>query len=330
MEALPGSDGESWSQLQARGDTPLAVPIEGPGPLPGSSARGGSSILKNQALCPFRAFAENRLGAEGLEAPVDGISGKLHGTLVHRVLEGFWRETQNRDALLQLSEDELDERIRGHVEKVLEDERGLMFRPHFKGVESARLQRLVRKYLELDALRDDFSVEGFELEVQHEINGQTIRLYIDRVDRLPDGRLAIIDYKTGRVDPKKWFGDRPEDPQLPLYAVSSDEIPYGVVFAVIRNDECQFRGVVQGENVFPGLPPKRRADNAYLHEAGEQMERTVEEWKQTLQDLMADFLAGKADIDPKDGVRTCEKSWCEMHSLCRINELEGASAEKTP
>lgn len=329
-DEVAGWEGESWSQVQARGDKPRTVLLKGPGPLQGESARGGSRILKNQALCPFRAFAENRLGAEGLEAPVDGISGKLHGTLVHDALEHFWRETRTRDALLKLDEAELDERIHKHVQKALEEERGLMFRPHFKGVESARLQRLIKKYLKLDALRDEFTVEGFEREVLHEINGQTIRLFIDRVDRLADGRLAIIDYKTGRVDAKKWFGERPEDPQLPLYAVSSDEIPFGVVFAVIRNDECVFRGVVQDEGVFPGLPPKRRKDNAYLHEAGEDMPQTVEDWTQVLHSLMSDFLAGKADIDPKEGSRTCENSWCEMYSLCRIHELESAAPEHTP
>ena len=42
------------------------------------------------------------------------------------------------------------------------------------------------------------------------------------------------------------------------------------------------------------------------------------------------YHSGKVDIDPKDGVRTCEKSWCEMHSLCRINELESGFTEHMP
>ena len=45
-----------------------------------------------------------------------------------------------------------------------------------------------------------------------------------------------------------------------------------------------------------GLPPRRRADNAYLHDAGENMEGTVEEWRQILHGLMADFLAGAASV----------------------------------
>ena len=37
---------------------------------------------------------------------------------------------------------------------------------------------------------------------------------------------------------------------------------------------------------------------------------------------MADFLAGEASIDPKDGTNTCNNSYCDLHSLCRIHELE--------
>ncbi|MGD8346632.1 MAG: PD-(D/E)XK nuclease family protein [Lysobacterales bacterium] len=330
IEAVSAWEGDSWREAQARGAGPRLDPLEGPGPMTGDTARGGSSILKHQALCPFRAFASNRLGAEGLEAPVDGISAKLHGTLVHRVLERFWRETGNQDALLQLEEQQLEARIREHVIDVLNDERGLRFRPQFRRVEAARLQRLLRRCLELDAQREAFRVEGFEREVFCEIDGQAIRLYIDRIDRLANGGLVIIDYKTGRVDPKTWFGERPEDPQLPLYAVSSDETPHGVVFAVMRDDECLFRGVVRGEGIFPGLPPKRRKDNLYLHDAGENMENTVEEWRRVLQRLMADFLAGHAAVDPKNGTRTCEDSWCELRPLCRIRELEGIDTVDSP
>ena len=132
------------------------------------------------------------------------------------------------------------------------------------------------------------------------------------------------------MDPKKWFGDRPEDPQLPLYAASAEETPEGVVFAVMRDDECLFRGVVRGEGAFPGLPPTYRADNAYLHEAGENMEKTVDEWRQVLHGLMAEFLAGDARIDPKDGTRTCDDSWCELGLLCRIRELEQIGEEDSP
>ncbi|NIQ95451.1 MAG: hypothetical protein GWN87_15550, partial [Desulfuromonadales bacterium] len=62
---------------------------------------------------------------------------------------------------------------------------------------------------------------------------------------LDNGRLAIIDYKTGRPDPAQWFDDRITEPQMPIYCqqVAPDEID-AVAFAVIRpgKNECRFKG----------------------------------------------------------------------------------------
>jgi len=329
----PGEDGpdgwagDDWAGTMTRGPGAVLDALRGPGPLRGSTARGGSSILKHQALCPFRAFAANRLGAEGLDAPVDGISPMLHGSLLHRALEGFWRETRSRAALLTLDHAARGRRIRAHVAQAIDEERGLGFRPHFRDLEARRLERLVDSALELERERPDFEVIDFEREVLYEIEGQVVRLYIDRVDRLAGGGLAIIDYKSGRVDPSRWFGPRPEDPQLPLYAVSAGETPFAVVFEVIRDDECLFKGVVRDEGAFPGLPPKRGKATEVLIEAGAAMPETVDGWREVLHGLMADFLQGRAAVDPKDGRKTCDNSWCELQPLCRLGELERLAAD---
>lgn len=320
-EQVPGWTGASWCDTVFESGGPETIELNMPGRLVRQTARGGTSILKNQALCPFRAFASNRLGADRLGTPVDGISAMLHGSLVHRVLENFWRETRSQHALLDLPPEELAGRLQKHIDAVIEEERGLMFRPEFRAVEASRLHRLVMKYLELDKSREPFEVEGFEREILHDIEGQTIHLVIDRIDRLADGGHAIIDYKTGRVDPKKWFGDRPEDPQLPLYAVSADTVPDAVVFAVIRDDECLYKGVVKNERLLPGLPPRRGASAKELTAAGGDLDATTTNWHVVLHRLMADFLEGQAAVDPKDGTVTCGNSFCDLHSLCRVGEL---------
>ncbi len=319
---VPAWSGKCWQSIVFEGPGAETVTLKMPGSLVRHTERGGTSILRNQALCPFRAFASNRLGADRLETPVDGISARLHGSLVHRVLENFWREMQSQQAMLALSPADLARRLNEHVDAVLDEERGLMFRPEFRSVEASRLNRLVRKYLELDKSREPFVVEGFEREILHDIEGQTIRLVIDRIDCLADGGNAIIDYKTGRVDPRKWFGDRPEDPQLPLYAISADKVPEALVFAVIRDDECVYKGVVKNDRLLPGLPPSRGGNAQLLSEAGENLGETTARWRIVLHRLMADFLAGQAAVDPKDGTATCNNSFCELHSLCRIGELQ--------
>lgn len=327
MDQLTCWQEDNWRNTVAKARKPQTHPLLMPGKLEYGTARGGSSILKHQALCPFRAFASNRLGAEGLETPADGISSMLHGSLVHSVLEHFWLETCNQANLLLLDEETLSARVRKHVNFVTGEDRGLKQRPAFRVVEGDRVYRHVIDFLEVEKQRDAFEVIGFEREIHPEIGGQPIRLFIDRVDKLPSGDEIIIDYKTGKVEPKKWFGNRPEDPQLPLYAISAEKTPAAVVFGIIRDDGCGYKGVVTQAGLFPGLPPKETISTRFLVEAGNQMPETINNWRQVLHHLMADFLSGKADIDPKDGLATCTKSYCELQPLCRVGEL--SQAQKT-
>ena len=320
-EAPPGWAGESWlERVHGAGGT-VHDPITPPPPLAGETAQGGTSILRNQAACPFRAFAVNRLGAEGLAEPADGITPSQHGSLVHRVLEEFWRETRSQEALLALEEPTLLARLDRHVDAVLADRRDLASRPAFRRVEAGRIRQLALEYLELEKQRAPFEAEGFEAELEYEIEGQRIRLVIDRIDLLSDGARIIIDYKTGKVKPDTWFGEPPPEPQLPLYAVSAGEAPAAVVYAVLREDGCGFKGIVREPGLFPDLPRPGRA-YAYLDEAGRDLPGTTAHWREQLHRLMARFLAGEADIQPTDGRKTCKAVYCELQSLCRIGELE--------
>jgi len=319
---LPCWQGDNWRITVAGASQPRLDQLMTPGKMRHGTTRGGSSILQHQALCPFRAFASNRLGADGLETPADGISPMLHGSLVHSVLEYFWKETKTQSALLLMDDESLGARLRKHVDYVVNEEKWLKQRAAFCTVEANRLYRQVMDYLALEKERDDFEVVGFEQKILPEIEGQTIRLFIDRIDRLPSGEEIIIDYKTGKVEPRKWFGDRPEDPQLPLYAISAEKTPAAVVFGIVRDDGCGYKGVVKQGGLFPGLPPREGKTNQYLIDAGYEMPETIKNWRQTLHQLMANFLAGEAAIDPKKGLVTCENSYCELQSLCRVGELE--------
>lgn len=318
----PTWQGNDWRSIVADAEKPQIGPLGTPGQLIHSTAIGGSSILKHQALCPFRAFASNRLGADGLETPVDGISPILHGLLVHRVLELFWKETKTQAALLHLDEETLSARVREHVDFVTSDDRGLKQRPAFRLVEADRIQRHVMDYLALEKQREAFEVIAFEERIQTEINGQTINLVIDRIDRVAAGGDIIIDYKTGLEDPRKWFGDRPENPQLPLYAITAKKSPAGVVFGIIRDDGCHYKGVVKRGGLLPELPPKESKANQYLVDAGNDLPKTIADWRRVLQQLMTDFLEGESAIDPKHGLKTCDNSYCKLQSFCRVGDLE--------
>jgi ATP-dependent helicase/DNAse subunit B len=150
--------------------------------------------------------------------------------------------------------------------------------------------------------------------------GVSLDLRLDRIDRLVDGSLLVIDYKTGDVSPRSWELPRPDDVQLPLYAGFAldreDEVLGGLVFAKVRAGHLDFAGHV-GEpaaTLFAGL----KGSSALVKNA-----LTAEQligWRERIEQLARDFLAGRAEVDPREAPKTCER--CGLQTLCRIHESE--------
>ena len=132
-----------------------------------------------------------------------------------------------------------------------------------------------------------------------------IKVKVDRVDELQDGSQLVIDYKTGQVSPNAWFGDRPDEPQLPLYCITYGNKVEGLAFAQIRPFAVAFKGYSKGEQDCPGI--------TVLDSWTEQLAL----WQQTMSELAEQFAAGWAVVDPKQS-NSCQ--YCEFHGLCRIGE----------
>jgi ATP-dependent helicase/nuclease subunit B len=276
-------------------------------PLAQSESTGGSSIFKDMAACPFRAFAKHRLDARPLEDTDLGLSYRDRGTTVHKALELIWRELGSHARLLELTPNELGALIeRGADAAVAKLGPGIG-----RDLEKRRLQKVLPEWLDIEKSRSEFTVVNTEAAREIAIGGLQVRVRADRVDAAPDGGQIILDYKTGQLKPRGWEGDRPDEPQLPLYCATSDQPVAGAAFAVIRVGELKFRGVTASDvslpsftkmSVHPTIPFKRQ----------------LLEWRRVLEHLAEDFRAGKAAVDPKPGA--CDN--CGLRALCRIREFE--------
>ena len=74
---------------------------------------------------------------------------------------------------------------------------------------------LVTEWLGYEATRLPFTVVETESARTIKLAGLALDLRLDRIDRLNDGSLLVIDYKTGNVSPNAWQLPRPDDVQLP-------------------------------------------------------------------------------------------------------------------
>jgi len=292
---------------------------------------GGTGILKDQALCPFRAFAHYRLRCEGLETPEAGIDNMSRGSLAHTVLEIFWKETGSQASLLQLDDLTLEARLDAAAVKAIErheKSKRSDLMPRQRAIEQRRLVALVRQWLSFEKKRSPFKVVDTEAYHQLALGNLQIRTRVDRIDELADGRQAIIDYKTGRADPLQWLEERITDPQLPAYSLgfSGDKLG-AVMFAVVRGKEQEsgFRGVARDGGYWPKEALPKNLAALCETKGWHSFDDILTHWQEALPALGDAFVAGEAAVDPIDRELAC--TYCDLKPLCRIDEQEQHSLD---
>ncbi len=279
----------------------------------------GTAVFRDQAACPFRAFARVRLGAAPLDEPGPGLDDSTRGRLLHGVLARVWRELKSHAGLCTRAPEELQALVRTQVAAQIAHEaryRQGTFTARFTAIEQRRLEALVLDWFAIEKVRAPFTVASAENPEEIEIGGLRIRAVVDRVDTLPDGACAVIDYKTGRPMPSQWSGARPDEPQLPLYSIAHAPVS-AVLFARLRRGEMGFAGVVRHDDLVPGL---RAFESTREAEAYGSWDGLQGAWRETLEALGQSFRRGVAVVDPKYPHKTCEH--CGLTPLCRVHEHE--------
>jgi len=269
--------------------------------------KGGTRILVDQAACPFRAFARHRLSAERLEEPQEGLDAMDRGSLLHSLMKSLWTELKGSEGLKQDVAPAIEKAARRAVEEARIEE-------PFAALERKRLARLAREWLDVERERAPFEVVAMEDKRELAVAGLTLRGRIDRLDKLASGGHAVIDYKTGNPTPNDWLGERPNDPQLPLYALNASEPVSAVAFAKMKAGGMRFMGFARAKDAIPKV------------KSAENWETLLAGWRQELDALGAGFAAGEARVDPKELLATCR--YCDLQPLCRVHERLSALGEK--
>ncbi len=294
-------------------------------PLPDQILKGGAEVLKLQAACGFRAFGERRLYATALEAAEPGMNARDRGSVVHRILQTFWSQVQTQDALRELSPDHrralLADAIEDALAKTVASNAGA-WPAAYLDVQCERLLTVLDSWLlkELDR-KVPFAVRAEELTLDDvRIGPLRLTLRVDRVDETEFGDV-ILDYKTGETRPAHWLTGRPDEPQLPLYAVTSTNLLAGVAFANIRaGKDMALEGYATQEDI---LLKSAKLPTGTL-------EAQVDAWRDTLTTLAEDFHRGDLRVRPKSYPHTCQ--YCQQRLLCRldITLLQAADDEDDP
>lgn len=294
-------------------DDHLAPPVQ-----EGEHVSGGTSLLKAQAVCPAWAFYQYRLGAKALKAPAAGLDNMARGSLVHGVLEAFWRKRHFAD-LRQMNAEDLMQALNAAVSTTIQAfaaERSVVSATVLE-LEGERLLRLVGDWLAYEKARDvSFRIVDCEVGKKVQICGIEVTLKIDRVHRLENGGLEFIDYKTGQPPSiSSWGEDRITEPQLPIYATfyaDPDDSVAGIYFGMVKTAEHVFNGV--SEQNFEAEPDKRKP--AFTRNFTD-WQHLLTHWKTAIEAIATELRAGEAAVRFSD---ENELMYCEVIPLLRLPE----------
>jgi ATP-dependent helicase/DNAse subunit B len=286
-----------------------------PGYQPRANTRGGTSIIKAQSLCPFRAFAEFRLRATSLEEGCLGLDSRERGGNLHQALEFVWQKLRTRDRLRATRQSELEELVESAAEEAVTRSQTSLFSEIVASVEIERLRTVILDWMAVERERQqNFTVETVEQERYFDLAGLRLRLRLDRLDRLCGGELLLIDYKSGELTARKLEGDRPEEPQLFVYASSLEEDVAGLFFGQLKAREARLKGISRTRQIAGNGNQVRKDWDVFLLEGKRKVYRLAEQ-----------FRDGYAAVDPLKGAcdYCAQKAFCRVYEARREEEAEG-------
>jgi DNA helicase-2/ATP-dependent DNA helicase PcrA len=239
------------------------------------SAKLSASAVQRYEICPLQFKLEREWKIPG-EVP----AAMQYGATMHRVLRVYYdsvrfQRPMSQDALVTFFRADLEEaRIQDRYQHQLYDDQGIQ-----------QLQDFLTACQRLRVPEVLHTEEFFEVR----IGGAVVIGRIDRIDKLPDGRVVITDYKTGKPQSQE---DADESLQLSIYALAAREKwEYQAGHLALYN---------LGENT---TVITERTD-AQLREAQLKVESVA-----------ANIAAGKFDPKPSFNCR-----FCAYRSLCPATE----------
>lgn len=231
-EPAVGADRRVPLQLQAR-------PVCMPRPVAGALApeQLSASAYEDLRRCPYRFFALRMLRLQEPDELESDLDKRDFGNWLHAVLRHFHEALDGAPDAAPVERSALLDQAaqRATREQGLAPGDFLPFAASWPQLRRAYLQWLVQHE------RSGARYSAAEVQCTMPLGTLTLVGRIDRMDRLPDGRVLVIDYKTeARAKTQARIRQPAEDTQLAFYGALLDEDSLQALYLnIAENDETR-------------------------------------------------------------------------------------------
>ncbi len=164
-----------------------------------------ATSLQNYLTCPAKFYYSFVKGIREPDDVSDSLDSGEFGTVLHSVMQTLYNTPDGRVDDAELGRMLAGDRIRSLVQELIKEKlktieisgRNLLHEESI--VKSVRL--MVEKDRELlkTSPLGYFRILGLECKKMIDFEGFKIKGYIDRIDSIEDGKVRVVDYKTGKV-----------------------------------------------------------------------------------------------------------------------------------
>lgn len=291
----------------------------GPPLMPDEHIYGGIAVLDTQSRNPLWAFVRFRLGARAMTDYARQTDQSVRGLFLHRAMELLWQALGGQANLsAQCAAETVGVLVQDCVQRAATQWLHELH-PRVQVLEMARAVRLIGDWLRIERARPPFEIVALERRERWSHAGLTLNLRLDRVDRLEDGRLAVLDYKTGAAAPqpwKAWARERLLELQLPLYAflrAAGDEPVAALALVHLQDGAAAMAGLADDGQRMAGLD----APEARKEFEGADWTALLDRWRASITALAEEFVRGHAANRIED---MADMRYCDAWPFLRLDE----------
>jgi ATP-dependent helicase/nuclease subunit B len=206
---------EPWRDWAHALDEPEnTAPCERPAPCPPVDVRPTSlsvTEISTWLRNPYAIYAKHILKLKKLDELDEELDASDKGNMIHEALEQFTRTFPDR------MPPDAEERLLALGRHIFAQDKG---DPRVKAFWESGFAKIAAWFIEQDRERRAKGISSVSAEAKgkHQVDTFTLTGRADRIEKLSDGSVCIVDYKTGGI-PKKEEVEAGIEPQLQLLAL---------------------------------------------------------------------------------------------------------------